>query len=144
MTSWLYQMSARDWPPERYREEVWERQITQWPTGRVAGRVKPKEGDILFPWFAKTGSDDPGLYGWGVIVRYMTEFSQVRWQPVFPSDYLKMNPIFDGGVARFISAVRGRVSQGTMWPVDRAQLSELRNRITSHLGGTASPERLSG
>src|SRR5687768_15527340 len=137
LTSWLYQMSARDWPPERYREEVWERQITQWPTGRVAGRSKPREGDLIVTWYAKTGSEDPGLYGWGVIVRFVTEFDQIRWQPVFPSDFLKLTPIYDEAIGRVITGIRGRVSQGTMWSLNRGQLSDIRSRVQGHIAGSS-------
>ncbi len=31
MTTWLYQMNQESYPPERYRVEVWEKELMRWP-----------------------------------------------------------------------------------------------------------------
>jgi hypothetical protein len=133
MRAWLYQMSASEWPPERYREEVWEGQPTRWPAGRIAGDDDPAEGDMFFAWYAKARCDDPGLYGWGVVVRGMNEFGQLHWMPVFPSDYLKMHPLFDEELESIVAGIRGPVAQGTMWAITKPQVRELRARIREHV-----------
>lgn len=133
MGAWLYQMSAADWAPERYREEVWEGHVTRWPARKVSGDEEPVEGDLFLAWYAKTGCDDPGLYGWGIIARGVNEYGYLSWQPVFPSDYLKMHPLFDEEVDRVISAIRGPVPQGTMWPIAKPHLAELRAGVRKHL-----------
>jgi len=133
MRAWLYQMSASEWPPERYREEVWEGQPTRWPAGRIAGDDDPAEGDMFFAWYAKTRCDDPGLYGWGVVVRGMNEFGELHWMPVFPSDYLKMHPLFDEELDSLVAGIRGPVAQGTMWAIHTPQVRELRARVRGHV-----------
>ena len=67
MQTWLYQMSDKDgWTPEDYRLSVWEGETVDWPTGRVTKRSAEdlKSGDVVFFFFTKTTTPQPGLYGW--------------------------------------------------------------------------------
>jgi hypothetical protein len=131
----LYQMSHKDWPPERYREEVWERELVSWPAGRVIGKSEPEPGDSMILWYAKTGNPDPGLYGWGVIVgtSAIQNRKRVRWRPVSPSDYLKMNPILDDEIAGIIDQIRKGMPRATMWPIPPEQIRSIRSRIHNHI-----------
>jgi len=87
---------------------------------------------MFFAWYAKTGCDDPGLYGWGIVIRGVNEFDQLHWMPVFPSDYLKMHPLFDEEMDRLVSSIRRPVAQGTMWAIPDARIRELRARVRDH------------
>lgn len=33
MATWLYQINQKEWPPERYRVEIWEGERWRWPFG---------------------------------------------------------------------------------------------------------------
>jgi hypothetical protein len=129
MADWLYQMSHGEWPVEEYREQVWEGEVIHWPWNRVAGRARPVEGDLMVCWYARSGSVEPGMYGWGVVVRSIRSDKRLRWRPAPPSDYLKMRPLFDKDVQGIIDAVRGRMRQGTMWPIGRDHMKVLRAAV---------------
>jgi hypothetical protein len=51
---------------------------------------------------------------------------------VFPSDYLKMHPLFDEEMDRLVSSIRRSVAQGTMWAIPDARTRELRARVRDH------------
>lgn len=59
----------------------------------------------------------------------MNEFRQLHWMPVFPSDYLKMHPVFDDDLDRVVARIRRPVAQGTMWAIPAPQVRELRARV---------------
>ena len=109
MATWLYQMSGKAWAPERYREEIWEGDETSWPQGAVRGG-QPESGDSITLWYARSVSDDPGLYGWGVILG--AREGVIRWRPVAPSDYLKMDPLFDQKLSGLVDEIRGVSDRG--------------------------------
>jgi hypothetical protein len=144
MSVWLYQMSHRDWPPERYREEVWEGELSSWPAGKVIGGTNPEPGDSMVLWYARTGNPDPGMYGWGVVVgtSAIQRRKRIRWRPVTPSDYLKMNPLLDDETAAIVDQVRKGMPRATMWPIPHKHMRTIRERIAAHLTPGSSPERL--
>ena len=97
MTIWLYQMNATKWPIERYRAEVWENSdIQNWGVGEIrpstSGTI-PQPGDMMILFYVKSGQDDPSIYGWGVVLRCDEE--EMNFRLATPSDYLKMNPVWD-------------------------------------------------
>ena len=133
MAYWLYQMRADRYSPERYRTEVWEgNPVTNWSVGE--SKRKPKEvlsGDTVILFFARTGADEPGIYGWGIITLFDKE--GIDFRPAPPSDYLKMNPVPEKEVIRIIDKIRGGMPEGTMFPVDNEELKHLRQKITEHV-----------
>jgi len=133
MACWLYQMSADLYSQGRYRTEVWEgNPVTNWSIGE--SKRKPKEvlpGDIVVLFFARTGAVDPGIYGWGVITLFDKEV--IDFRPASPSDYLKMNPLWDDEISAIVDRIRGGMPQGTMWPVDDGTLEQLRQKIAAHV-----------
>jgi hypothetical protein len=128
-----------DWySPERYRTEVWEGSlVTNWSIGQ--SKRKPKEiplGDTVILFFAKTGADEPGIYGWSVITLFDKEV--IDFRPTSPSDYLKMNPLWDDEIGNIVDKIRGGMPEGTMWKVDDGTLKLLRQKIATYVYGVSS------
>lgn len=137
MSTWLYQISPKLWSPEQYRFEVWERQDWAWPVGQKVTRGKvPAAGDTVVFFFSPTGGVDPGVYGWAVILAWLNDSDrELRFRPVAPSDYLKMDPWWDNNVSAIANRIRGNVKQGTLWPIAITDAKQLRAGISSWLGG---------
>jgi hypothetical protein len=132
MAHWLYQMSTDYYSHERYRTEVWEgTPVTNWTIGE--SKRKPTDvqlGDIVIPFFARTGAHDPGIYGWGIITFFDGEV--INFRPTSPSDYLKMNSLWDKEVSDIIDEIRDGMPQGTMYEMTNGRLRELRQKIAEH------------
>lgn len=135
MAHWLYQMASYQFSLTRYRTEVWEGTVvTNWGIGeskRRPNNVQPGELIILF--YAKTGTQDPGIYGWGVITFFDEEV--INFRPSSPSDYLKLNPVWDDEISDIVDDIRGGMPQGTMYEVDDDTLGKIREKISEHVFG---------
>lgn len=59
----------------------------------------------------------------------------INFRPASPSDYLKMNPIWDAEISDIVDKIRGGMPQGTMYEVDEAVLGQLRKKIAEHVYG---------
>jgi len=122
----------------RYRTEVWEgHTVTNWYIGE--SKRKPKEvlaGDMVILFFAKSGAHEPGIYGWGIITLFDKEV--IDFRPALPSDYLKMNPLWDDEISDIVDGIRGGMPQGTMWEVGDEALEQLRQKIAAHVYGISS------
>jgi hypothetical protein len=119
MSTWFYQMDQRIWSPERYRLEIWEGETWAWPARRiVAGGERPGAGDTVAFFYTRTGGDDPGFYGWAVVLEWFAQAShQLKFRPAAPSDKLKMFPWGDEQAMEIANSIRGKVKQGTLWLV---------------------------
>lgn len=135
MAHWLYQMSTEYYSHERYRTEVWEgTTVTNWGIGE--SKRKPTEiqpGEIVILFFARTGAYDPGIFGWGIITLFDKEV--INFRPSSPSDYLKMNPLWDNEIKSITDEIRGGMPQGTMYEVDSVILGQIRKKIAEHVFG---------
>ncbi len=80
-------------------------------------------------WYAVSGAAEPGLWGWGIIISYAPEDDEIRWRPTFPSDLLKMAPMYDDQLNACVKHIRGRMAQGTMWLVEPDDAEVLTERI---------------
>jgi hypothetical protein len=129
MAVWLYQMSAENYTPEEYREAIWEGQVIRWPSGKVSSNFQISPGDIVILVFVKTGTHEPGIYGWGIIINYKKEKETIAFRPTYPSDYLKMNPIGDDEVSDMLDKIRRPIKQGTMWEVGNVHVTKFRQKI---------------
>ena len=136
MSMWLYQMSQTLWSPERYRLDIWEGERWSWPVGRRAGRIDPERGDTVVFFYSATGGDDPGFYGWAVILDVREEGKAIYFRTVPPSDYLKMCPWWDESAQQIANEIRGKVRQGTLWPVPTKLRDQLRVGIRAWVGAT--------
>ena len=140
MACWLYQINAKDWwPLERYRTEVWEGQlVTNWTNGEATRRPKDVlPGDTIVLYLVKTGTDEPGIYGWGIITSFHKE-EFIDFRPSPPSDYLKMNPVPEEEVRGIIREIRGDFNALAMFKVNDKQYRELRQKIAEHVYGVTS------
>jgi len=137
MACWLYQMNAARYSHERYRTEVWEGTVTQnWTLGKSTHRPKNvMQGDMLILFYAKTVAIEPGIYGWSIVTFFDKEAEEMHFRPTSPSDYLKMNPLWDQQVSKIIDRVRAGMPEGTMFPVDDGTLEQLRRKIAAHVYG---------
>ena len=102
MAYWLYQMSTEYYSHGRYRTEVWEGiPVTNWGIGESKRRpTEVQPGDIVILSFARTGAPEPGIYGWGIITLFDKEV--IDFHPSSPSDYLKMNPLWDDEISDIV------------------------------------------
>ena len=127
----MYQMSADSYSVEEYRDEIWEGEMVKWPTGNVRTesgcRISP--GDTVALVFVRTGTKEPGIYGWGVVAHYKEDKGLFSFRPTFPSDYLKMNPIWDDQVSGLLDAIRGPVKVGTMWEMSSDHAAKMKRKI---------------
>ncbi len=128
MACWLYQMNAETWSPERYRAEVWEgNTTTNWSVGKlIPAGGKPQPGEIIVLFYAKSYTNDPGIYGWGVIS--WCDGKEIHFRPTSPSDYLKMKPAWNDEIDTLINGIRGGMKMGTMWEIHNYH--ELRLKVS--------------
>jgi len=117
MAMWLYQMDQGQWPPNSYRLDSWENERWTWPVGRITSTDRPKPGDRLVLFYAPSGGIEPGFYGWAVVLEWHEDGRGMYFRPVSPSDHLKMHPWWDADAKDIANRVRGKVKQGTLWPV---------------------------
>jgi hypothetical protein len=130
---WLYQMDQRQWPPNSYRLDIWERERWTWPVGRKASTGSPKPGDRVVFFYAPSGGVEPGFYGWALVLDWHEDERGMYFRPVAPSDHLKMDPWWDAAAKHIADAVRGKVKQGTMWEVPEGLSAEICTGITAWL-----------
>jgi len=134
MAYWLYQMSSSVWSSGLYRLEVWEGEHTNWQINRKVPQNKsPQTGDIMVLFYAPSGESDPGIYGWAVVIRF--DGYEARFMPSSPSDYLKMNPVWNDDVKKIIDKIRGPVKTGTVWEIEESLFKQLRQKIAKHIKG---------
>ena len=157
MPAWLYQMSSggrggqfrsaedKPWYPSSYRKEVSESEgkIT-WDLGKIYFRdqTQVSKGATVIFFFCKTGQDDPetgdvqpGIYGWGSIIKPPLEsYGTIEFEVKPPSDYLKDHVLWDAEIEQLTNQIRKKQYQGTMWPINSEQLQKLREKIRKHIG----------
>jgi hypothetical protein len=136
---WLYQMNQQDWKPNRYRLDVWEGERWSWPVRKKVPRGgTPRAGDRVVFFYAKTGGDEPGFYGWALVLDWCEDQRRMYFRPVAPSDHLKMDPWWDTDAEDIADRVRGEVKRGTLWQIREEKLSaRLSAGITAWLNGSA-------
>ena len=137
MTLWLYQMNAKLWPLERYRAEVWEGgDIQNWGVGKIRPSTPkglPQPGDMMILFYVKAGKIDPGIYGWGIVLR--CDEWDINFRLATPSDYLKMNPLWDEDIDKTITEIRGNMPRATLYEDKSKSLDHLRKKIAQHVFG---------
>lgn len=139
MSMWMYQLNQTNWPPNRYRLEIWEGERWVWPVGqRLSGGELPKPGDTVVFFYAPSGGGDPGFYGWAIVLEWLDDISRVYFRAAAPSDYLKMNPWWDDEARAVAEEIRGRMKQRTLWLVSDDLVGRLRRGLQSWVFGTLS------
>lgn len=133
MSTWLYQLNQRDWPPEVFRYEVRENQRWRWRYGKIIGDARPTAGDTLVFFYARTGGNDPGFYAWAVLDRWDEENELLYFTPMPPTDYLKMNPWWGDEAGAVATEIRGKMKQATLFLIPDERLFTIRRGITNWL-----------
>jgi len=136
MPMWLYQMDQAQWSPNSYRLDIWEDERWAWPVGRIAVSERPTPGDRIVFFYAPRGGNEPGFYGWGVVLTWHDDERGMYFRPVSPSDHLKMHPWWNDAAKAIADRVRGKVKQGTLWPVPDDIAQEIASGITEWLSGS--------
>jgi hypothetical protein len=137
MQAWLYQMRrTKDWRPENYRLACWEHAQTVLPAGGIVprGLTAIGSGDTLVLFFAKSGNDYPGIYGWGVVHNYDQGRNQITFQLSPPSDYLKIDPLWDQDIHRLMDAIRQGQAKKTLWGMSWDEFSLIRHKMRGRAG----------
>lgn len=84
---------------------------------------------------ARTGGDDPRIYGWAVLDRSEPEAHRLYFVPAAPTNYLKMTPWWDKEAEKLTDRIRGTVKQGSLWHVSGADTKALCAGIRCWLAG---------
>lgn len=136
MSTWLYQLNPKDWSPETFRFEIWEGKHWHWGYGNKRGDGEPKVGDTLVFFYAPSGGNDPGIYGWAVLEKHHAESRTLYFIPVAPTDHLKMDPWWsEQTVKPLVDRIRGSVKQGTLFLIDDDTTRQMRQGIRCWLAG---------
>jgi len=136
MSTWLYQLNAKDWPPETFRYEIWEGKPWHWGHGKKQDKATPDTGDTIVFFYAPTGCDDPGFYGWAVLDRCHAESLTLYFTPAAPTNYLKMDPWWDSAAKKLVDQIRGPMTQATLFRIEDKELKILRIALRCHFGGS--------
>ena len=135
MATWMYQLNQSNWPPSRYRLEIWEGERWAWPVGKGLPKgTSLKAGDTIVFFYAPSGGNDPGFYGWAVILEWYEENHDLYFRAVAPGDHLKMHPWWDKNASLLADKIRSKMKQRTLWLVPDDLVNELREGITSWVG----------
>jgi len=130
-------MNATRWPIERYRAEVWEgSDVQNWLVGEIRPSTPkglPQPGDMMILCYVKTRQSDPGIYGWGIVLR--CDEWEINFRLASPSDYLKMNPVWDDDIDKTIAKFCGKWRQATLFEDKANSLRHLREKIAQHVYG---------
>jgi hypothetical protein len=138
MAAWLYQMAEdEEWKPEDYRHSVWEGEMVTWLHRKIVrrGSTGPDAGDRIIFFFAKSGTSAPGICGWGVILQMHLKRGELTFRVVYPSDFLKMKPIWDTSVKKLVNDIRGGHPRATMWLARPRAYDALAAKIQDYLRG---------
>lgn len=140
MTVWLYQMNVDrvleygdKYKLEDFRRYVRDGKYLRWKTRNIISETEePKAGDTIIYWFVKSGTDEPGLYGLGIIFKCYEKDDDPPYNkwilhlPVFPSERLKNHPIYDTEIEKIVNEIRGnKQAFGTMFIIKDNQAERL-------------------
>ena len=138
MTAWLYQMAEdEEWTPEKYRLAVWEGEVVTWSHHKIVSRGgdEPGAGDPLVLFFAPSRTKAKGVCGWALILKRYAKKEEISFRAVFPTDVLKMNPIWDNEIEELVNHVRGPHPRATIWSIS----PDLYGSFCSRIRGYAAP-----
>jgi hypothetical protein len=126
---WLYQLAQNRTPRVEFLEEVAEFEVLEWPVGRKATTRKPRRGDYLVLAYAKTGAELPGIHAWALVLGWSTSDDGTRhisFQPLFPSNAMKVQPVWNPNLETMLKHVRGGTPEGTMWRLPKKHVERMR------------------
>jgi hypothetical protein len=135
MSTWLYQLNPREWSPETFRFEIWEGKQWRWGYGVKRGTEELQVGDTLIFFYAKSGGNDPGIYGWAVLENHNKDERLLYFLPAAPTNHLKMDPCWGDEIRKLTDEVRGEVKRATLFCIDFPTAQKLRSCIRHWLAG---------
>ena len=133
MSMWLYQLNQKNHPPSAFRYDIWENQRWHWDYGMKRGAKQIEAGDTVVFFYSVSAGDDPGIYAWAVIERCSPNDNTIYFIPTAPSNHLKMDPWWDDEAEQLVNKIRGKVKQGTLFPVAEDIIPRIRRGITKWL-----------
>jgi len=134
MATWMYQLNQKNWPPRRFRLEIWEGERWVWPVGKRLVRDElPEPGDTVVFFYAPSGGNDPGFYGWAVVLEWLEDGSLLYFRAASPTDHLKMHPWWDNNAQKIADKIRGKMKQRTLWLISEDLVGPLREGIASRI-----------
>ena len=77
----------------------------------------------------KSGTQEPGIFGWGIILGFQEDRGYIVFRPVYPSDFLKIYPIWDPDISALLDSIRGPVKVGTIWEVSNADAEKIKQKV---------------
>jgi hypothetical protein len=110
-----------------------ENERWRWRVGRKASTGSPKPGDRVVFFYAKSSGNEPGFYGWAVVLDWHEDERGMYFRPVAPSDHLKMHPWWDANAEGIADEIRGKFKQGTLWKVPDHLSPDISKGITAWL-----------
>lgn len=141
MSYWFYQINPQQWEPERFRIEIWENEPWSWTVGKAKlGGEEPESGDSVAFFYTRQG-DDPGFFGWAVVLGWHKGHDGSRtlyFRPVTPTNHLKMHPWWDDEAKDLADKVRGKMPRATLWRVPDELWKQIRTGVTTWVGGRRS------
>ena len=135
MSCWLYQINQKQWDPNRFRIEIWENERWSWSVGRAIQAQDLRPGDSVVFFYAPAGGTDPGFFGWAVVLHWYQDDRTLYFRPASPTNHLKMHPWWNDEARKVADEARGKVKQGTLWPVADELWKRIRTGITTWIGG---------
>ena len=145
MTTWLYQMNPAKifadggtYTIADFQNDLATPTLFYWRTRNIIPKTqKPKAGDTILYWFVAAGTENPGLYGLGVIFGFGKREEEgakhkewISHLPVYPSKQLRKNPLYNAEIKKLINKVRNKQqSFGTMFKIDNNDATKLFNQI---------------
>jgi len=136
MSTWLYQLSPTEWPPETFRYEIWEEQRWHWPYRQKRGEGLPDVGHTIVFFYGPSRGSDPGIYGWAVVDRCDEENTMLYFMPVAPTNRLKMDPWWDEEARKLANEIRGGMKQATLFKMSQQHAVRLRRGLRKWLAGS--------
>lgn len=135
MSTWLYQLSQKHWPPEVFRYEIREGHRWGWDYGKKVGDSSPALGDTVVFFYSPSNGKNPGIYGWAVIERCDEDRSMIYFIPTHPSDHLKMDPWWDDEAKEIVDAIRGKMPRPNLFQVPEELVARIRVGVKRWLRG---------
>src|SRR5690349_22533591 len=82
--------------------------------------------------------DEPGFYGWAIVLTTHEDERGMYFRPVSPSDHLKMDPWWNDEAKTLADEIRGKVKQGTLWRIPDLLATRISSGIISWLAAASN------
>lgn len=129
MKTWLYQLNSKLWATNLFRCAIWQGRQWQWNRKKARpNNAIPDPGDVLV-FFYTQESDEPGIYGWGIIDRCEAfgDETMLNFTPTAPTNHLKVDPWWDNECKRIVDEIRAnQAAFATVFEIPDALVPQIR------------------